>query len=70
MLALLALLAWVLVFAQVLGQTGGNQLRAAQMLGINRNTLHKKLAEFKIDGSEGDIPVPNVPINGDASDED
>ena len=37
------------LFAQVLGQTGGNQLRAAQMLGINRNTLRKRLSELAID---------------------
>jgi Fis family transcriptional regulator len=29
----------------VLEQTGGNQLKAAHMLGLNRNTLRKKLAE-------------------------
>ncbi len=32
-----------------LERTNGNQLRAAAMLGINRNTLHKKIAELKID---------------------
>ena len=35
----------------VLERTGGNQIRAAGMLGINRNTLRKKIAEL-------DIPVP------------
>ncbi len=33
----------------VLGQTAGNQLRAAQMLGINRNTLRKRLGELGIE---------------------
>jgi two-component system, NtrC family, nitrogen regulation response regulator GlnG len=33
----------------VLRETGGNQVRAAQILGINRNTLRKKLTEHGID---------------------
>ena len=33
----------------VLRATGGNQVRAAQILGINRNTLRKKLTEHGID---------------------
>ncbi len=37
------------LFAQVLGDTGGNQLRAAQILGINRNTLRKRLGELGLD---------------------
>ncbi len=36
------------LFLHVLGQTGGNQLRAAQILGINRNTLRKRLSELGI----------------------
>jgi two-component system nitrogen regulation response regulator GlnG len=32
-----------------LGQTGGNQLRAAKLLGINRNTLRKRIGELKIE---------------------
>jgi len=37
------------LFAEVLRQTGGNQLRAAQILGINRNTLRKRLGELELD---------------------
>lgn len=32
----------------VLKQTGGNQTLAADMLGINRNTLRKKLTEHHL----------------------
>jgi two-component system nitrogen regulation response regulator GlnG len=32
-----------------LRETGGNQLRAAQYLGINRNTLRKRLSDLGID---------------------
>ena len=37
------------LFTQVLEETGGNQLRAAQALGINRNTLRKRLNELGLD---------------------
>jgi len=37
------------LFAEVLRSTGGNQLRAAQILGINRNTLRKRLGELELD---------------------
>ena len=37
------------LFARVLADTGGNQLRAAQILGINRNTLRKRLGELALD---------------------
>jgi Fis family transcriptional regulator len=32
----------------VLKQAGGNQTLAAEMLGINRNTLRKKLTEYQL----------------------
>ena len=35
----------------VLEHTGGNQLRAAAILGINRNTLRKKITELGIDAA-------------------
>lgn len=37
------------LFAEILRQTGGNQLKAAQILGINRNTLRKRLSELALD---------------------
>jgi two-component system, NtrC family, nitrogen regulation response regulator GlnG len=37
------------LFAEILQKTGGNQLKAAQILGINRNTLRKRLGELAID---------------------
>ncbi|MEZ5682414.1 MAG: nitrogen regulation protein NR(I) [Erythrobacter sp.] len=36
------------LFEYALRQTDGNQLRAAQLLGINRNTLRKRLADLEI----------------------
>jgi two-component system nitrogen regulation response regulator GlnG len=40
------------LFAYALAQTGGNQLRAARLLGINRNTLRKRLTDLAIDPEE------------------
>jgi two-component system nitrogen regulation response regulator GlnG len=37
------------LFEHALAQTGGNQLRASKLLGINRNTLRKRLVELGID---------------------
>jgi len=36
---------------QALEQSGGNQSRAASILGIHRNTLSRKLGEYKLDHS-------------------
>jgi two-component system nitrogen regulation response regulator GlnG len=43
------------LFLHVLGQTGGNQLRAAQILGINRNTLRKRLSDLGIHPEDATI---------------
>ena len=32
----------------ILQQAGGNQTLAAEMLGINRNTLRKKITEYQL----------------------
>lgn len=34
---------------RVLERTNGNQSRAAEVLGIHRNTLSRKMTEYKLD---------------------
>jgi Fis family transcriptional regulator len=38
---------------RVLDRTNGNQSRAAQVLGIHRNTLSRKVAQYKLDHRRG-----------------
>jgi DNA-binding NtrC family response regulator len=40
------------LIAQVLAACGGVQTKAANKLGINRNTLHKKIKEYGLDDGE------------------
>jgi DNA-binding NtrC family response regulator len=42
---------------QVLQACERVQIKAAARLGINRNTLHKKLAEFRIDDNGDGAPA-------------
>ena len=34
---------------RILDRTNGNQSRAAELLGIHRNTLSRKMVEYKLD---------------------
>jgi Fis family transcriptional regulator, factor for inversion stimulation protein len=33
-----------------LAKTGGNQTKAAQVLGLHRNTLNRKIGQYKLNG--------------------
>ena len=57
---------------QVLQACERVQIKAAARLGINRNTLHKKLAELRIEGQDLEASDPKLPapINGDSGDSD
>ncbi len=49
---------------QVLASCDQVQIKAAARLGINRNTLHKKISEFRIDAN-GDGAVAPAPVSDD-----
>ena len=47
------------LLAHVLASTGGNQLRAARLLGLNRNTLRKRCRELGLDLPRSPAPIGN-----------
>ena len=52
---------------QVLQNCDRVQIKAAARLGINRNTLHKKLAEYRLDDVDSPTPVAD---RGDSNGDD
>ena len=53
---------------EVMRECGRTQVKAADRLGINRNTLHKKLEEYKLEDSRTAAPaVPDPYANGEAA---
>ena len=50
------------LIAQTLKATGGNQLKAAQVLGLNRNTLRKKMRTLRLTASGLECQTPPTPL--------
>ena len=47
-----------------LDQTGGQRLKAAELLGLGRNTLTRKLQKFESDQGDGSEPVRDQAVGG------
>jgi two-component system nitrogen regulation response regulator GlnG len=43
-----------------LDQTGGQRLKAAELLGLGRNTLTRKLQKLDVERENGDPPLDQV----------
>jgi Nif-specific regulatory protein len=52
---------------EVMRESGRTQVKAADRLGINRNTLHKKLEEYKTEDLRGSSALDNEPSAGASS---
>src|SRR6058998_917270 len=52
------------LLAHVLALTGGNQLRAARVLGLNRNTLRKRCRELRLALPREPRRAPTAPLAG------
>ena len=53
------------LLAHALALTGGNQLRAARLLGVNRNTLRKRCRELSLPGTRV-VRRPRMPFTAPA----
>ena len=53
------------LFDLVLAHTGGNQLKAAEILGLNRNTLRKKLADLGVQKTKKQVGRDDRALDGD-----
>ena len=57
------------LLVHVLALTGGNQLKASRLLGVNRNTLRKRCRELRLplprqSGTDGHAPTPAAARRG------
>jgi len=51
---------------EVMRECGRTQVKAADRLGINRNTLHKKWEQYKVDDASSPVPTTEEPPTSEA----